>query len=347
MIRIDEIYNNVFLPLVQHKPDVGLHWFDPFGSVQIEHIVNIPPVDRKAKQRIIFWDQEPLHRDLFSAFMNQFRLMYEGPVLLVTSEQDSEDVTWAKDTYGIESAYYFFHGWAALDWYRGYNHSFLWPEWCEREIGKKLFCANNIIGGGRQHRVRLVSGMAKQNLLDSNMVSFPDRCPYSRESADDLCNSLGVDRIPDLPLVIDRIWNHANDSHKIDFGSQVTKCFCHVVTETVYQGSKLHLTEKTFKPIVLQQPFLMLAPRHSLSYLRSYGFRTFDAIWDESYDSLPDHSRLEAVLDVMKEVNSWSSHIMANKQTKITHVVKHNHAWFYGGFQDLLWKELCGMVKNW
>jgi len=347
MIRIDEIYNNVFLPLVQHKQGVGLHWFDPFGSVGLEHIVNLPPVDGEAKQRIIFWDQEPLHRDMFAAFMDQFRLMYKGPVLLVTSEHASEDVTWAKDTYGIESAYYFFHGWAALDWYRGYNHSFLWPEWCEREIELKLFCANNIIGGRRQHRVRLISGMAKQNLLDGNMVSFPERCPYSLESADDLCHSLGVDPVPHLPLVIDRISNHANDSHRIDFGSQATKCFCHVVTETVYQGSKLHLTEKTFKPIVLQQPFLMLAPRHSLSYLRSYGFRTFDAIWDETYDTLPDNSRLAAVLDVMREVNSWSSHTLADKQNKIAHVVEHNHAWFYGGFQDLLWKELCGMVKHW
>ena len=332
---------------MQHKPDVGLHWFDPFGSVQIEHIVNIPPVDHVAKQRIIFWDQEPLHRDLFSAFMDQFRSVYLGPVLLVTSEQASEDVTWAKNTYGIESAYYFFHGWAALDWYRGYNHSFLWPQWPAREIARKLFCANNIIGGRRQHRVRLLSAMASKHLLDGNLISFPDRCPYSQESADDLCDSLGVDRLPNLPLVIDRVTNHANDSHRIDFGSYATQCFCHVVTETVYQGAKLHLTEKTFKPIVLQQPFLLLAPRHSLAYLRSYGFKTFDAIWDETYDSLPDNERTMAVLDVMEEINSWSSQTVVDNQAKIAHVVAHNHEWFYGGFQDLLWQELCCMVKYW
>ena len=329
MIRIDEIYNNVFLPLVQHKRAVGLHWFDPFGSVDIANIVNLPPVDGVADQRIVFWDQEPLQRDLFTVFMDQFVPMYEGPVLLVTSEQASDDVAWAQDTYGLSTAYYFFHGWAALDWYRGYNHTFLWPEWQTRKIERKLFCANNIISGARQHRVRLVSGMAQKNLLDNNHVSFPERCPFSLESAADLCGKLGVNHIPGVPLAIDRLANHAQDSHRIDFGQHAIQCFCHVVTETVYQGHKWHLTEKTIKPIVLQQPVGLVAPRGSLAYLRGYGFRTFHTIWDESYDSLDDDQRMAGILEILEQINDWSPQQLAHNQSKIADVVQYNRAWFY------------------
>jgi hypothetical protein len=347
MIRIDEIYSNVFLPRVQGKRTVGLHWFDPFGSVDIRDMVNLPPIDGRAETRIVFWDQEPLQRNIFMAFMDQFAPVYEGPLLLVTSEQASDEVAWARDTYGLDSTYYFFHGWAALDWYRGYNHSFLWPDWNTRTIQRRLFCPNNIIGGTRQHRLRLVSGMAEKQLLEGNYISCPDRCPFSLESAADICDNLGIDRIQGLPFMIDQSTNHAKDSHRIDFGQHAIECFCHVVTETVYEGNKLHLTEKTFKPIVLQQPFVLVAPRGSLAYMRSYGFKTFDHIWDESYDTLDDNHRLAAILELLQQINSWSSQTMEQNQSKISEVVLFNYAWFYGGFQDMLWRELCDMVQHW
>ena len=57
------------------------------------------------------WDQEPLHRNRFIPFIDQFQLTYRANTIrLVTSEYNSEDAVWAKDTYGLEMDYYFFHG---------------------------------------------------------------------------------------------------------------------------------------------------------------------------------------------------------------------------------------------
>jgi len=348
MIRIDEIYSNVFLPTVQHRPRIGLHWFDPFGSVDIKHICNVPPVDGTADLRIVFWDQEPVYRETVSQFMEQFQKTYQGPCLLVTSEKNSSDLAWAQSTYGISSAYYFFHGWAALDWYRGYDHSFLAKPWRERSFLHQIFCPNNIISGRRQHRVRLVSDLCRRGLLENNLVSFPAVCPFSQQSVQELCQDIGV-MVPDikLPLIIDHAVNHAHDSHRIDFWNQATASFCHVVTETVYDDNRLHLTEKTFKPIVLEQPFVLVGPRYSLSYLREYGFKTFDAVWDESYDQLPDSQRLDAIVDILEEINSWSVSRTAQAQREIAATVRHNRDWFYGAFQELLWVELNGMIDNW
>ena len=335
------------MPRVQNRKGVGLHWFDPFGSVDIQDMINLPPIDSKADQRIIFWDQEPVYHDTLARFMNQFQQQYHGRTTLITSEQHSANIDWAQSTYGLGHCYYFFHGWAALDWYRGYNHSFLWAPWMQRQFEHKIFCPNNIISGQRHHRVLLVSGMDQLNLLANNLVSFPSQCPFGQIMAEQICNDLGVPLIKNLPLLIDHPANHANNSHRIDFHAHAVKCFCHVVTETLFYGKRWYLTEKTFKPIVLQQPFVLLAPQGSLAYLRNYGFQTFHNIWDEQYDMCEDVDRIDSVLSLLAQINAWTAGQIRDAQHEISRVVQHNHDWFYGGFQDILWQELCDMIEQW
>jgi len=349
MIRIDEIYYNVFLPRVQDLSGVGLHWFDPFGSVDIENMCNAPPINGVAKLRILFWDQEPVYKETFTRFIEEFQKHYKGPCLVISSEKNSSNLEWAQDTYGILSDYYFFHGWAVLDWYRGYNHSFLSQPWIDRKFDHAFICPNNIVGGQRSHRLRLLSELGKRGCINQNLISFPATCPYEQKTVEELfrTHALHFPRNLSLPLIIDHDRNHANISHRIDFWKHAMRCFCHVVTETVYDDKRIHLTEKIFKPIVLQQPFLLVGNRGALCYLRDYGFRTFDDLWDEGYDDLDHEQRVGAVADICQEITSWSQSQRYQAQQAIAHVVQHNYDWFYGGFQDVLWKETCEMIDRW
>lgn len=330
------------------RPRVGLHWFDPFGSVNFSDICNVPPVDGQADLRLVFWDQEPVYQDTAKTFFDQYCSIYRGSTKIICSELQSQDLKTICNTYRLSSDYYFFHGWAALDWYRGYNHSYLSVPWSQREFTYSFICPNNIIGGRRTHRLALFAELVKRNLSDQNLVSFPNVCPHEMISAQDLARQHGID-LPacQLPLIIDRHHNHASDSHKIDFWDQGTQAFVHVVTETVYTSDRLHLTEKTFKPIVMQQPFILLAPKHSLRYLRSYGFQTFGEFWDETYDDLSDDQRVGAVADLIGNVASWSEPHRREMQRELSQVIQHNHDWFYGGFQDLLWNEIREMINRW
>jgi len=349
MIRIDEIYYNVFLQALQHRKQVGLHWFDPFGSTDFNDICNQPPVDGVADLRIIFWDQEPVYRDQAREFFDRFCKTYLGPKIIVTSEINSSSIDWVCDTYELDRGYYFFHGWAALDWYRGYNYSYLGQPWLQKSFHHRLICPNNIIGGLRTHRLKIIAGMAQRNLIKNNLISCPQICPFEQISFSELCHKQHIP-VPDdlmLPLIIDHEKNHADSSHKIDFWKQANSTFCHVVTETVYDSNRIHLTEKTFKPIVLQQPFLLVAPQGSLAYLRSYGFRTFDTIWDETYDTLSDDQRIPAVLDICEQINQWSDRDISQAQKKVSAIVEHNYQWFYNGFRDHLWTELNDMMRPW
>lgn len=335
---------------MQHRSGIGLHWFDPFGSVKFGDICNVPPVYGQAELRVIFWDQEPANKNTLKLFFDQFVEVYKSDrTLIITSERNSKDVAWACDTYGISDDYYFFHGWAALDWYRGYNHSFLSQSWPDRKFNHAFICPNNIVGGQRSHRLRLLSELGKRGCINQNLISFPATCPYEHRSIIELFqeHDLLFPKNLSLPLIIDNGKNHSGDSHRIDFWTQAMKCFCHVVTETVYDDNRIHITEKTFKPIVLQQPFLIVGNRGALKYLRDYGFQTFGDLWDEDYDDLDHEHRIRAVADICEEITSWSSSKMQQAQFKIANALRHNHDWFYNEFQDVLWKETCEMVKRW
>jgi len=62
------------------------------------------------------------------------------------------------------------------------------------------------------------------------------------------------------------------------------------------RDDSFYITEKTFKPIMMEHPFVMVSTRHHMKNLRQIGFRTFDGLIDETYDGL-EHTkdRIEAI----------------------------------------------------
>jgi hypothetical protein len=127
-----------------------------------------------------------------------------------------------------------------------------------------------------------------------------------------------------------------------------TESLVYHVTETVYFGRRQHLTEKTLKPIALGMPFVLSAPAHSLSYLKSYGFKTFDTVWDESYDlEENDLQRSMKIVDLLKTLDKKSESDKQKIFEQCIPIVEHNWNWFYkGGFENILWNELTAMLDE-
>jgi hypothetical protein len=353
MIRIDEIYCNTFLPLVQERPNHGLHWFDPFGSVKFEDLKNLPPIN--TGYRYLFWDQEPIHEDLFTIFADQYVRVYHGTTQLITSEFQSEFVERVCDTYGFHSHYYFFHGWASLDWFRGYNRSFLIPPAEQRKISKTFLAPNRIVAGKRDHRVLFLYNVFKQG-LDHNHVSAPRICPAEQVDIASIAQKYtnvyqdisSVFESANLPRTFAGEDTQNMSSYRLDLFDQAAESLLYVVTETVANGRRQHLTEKTFKPICLQMPFVLVAPAGSLDYLRRYGFKTFGHLWDESYDQETDTvKRIEAVGQLLTELDQLPAKEKQQLYLSAYDTIMHNYNHFYfGGFENILWQELQTMFKG-
>ena len=328
----------------------------PFGHSGTEHLFNYGEGSEQLNY-IMFHDQEPIHLDihapLFEQVVNRSSDLNDtnGPVTkaIVVSEQNSEDVKLLCSRYNCRSYYYFFHGWAVLDWYRGYNRSFLITDPTQRKITKSFISPNRIIGGKRKHRVDLMYLLLEHNIENAH-ISFPAVCPAEGTHIQDIAKPEQRQAFANAKLP----WNfvgetdHPMHSCWLSLFDQCEESLVYLVTETVYEGCKHHLTEKTFKPICMLMPFVLVSTAGGLSYLRSYGFKTFDSLWDESYDlEVDDTKRLSMIADLLKQLDSMSIQQKQDLYTAAIPILRHNHNHFYSGtFESILWKELTGMLDS-
>lgn len=416
MIRVDEIYNNVFWPwLQQNRPGSRLFFCDPPGNTDTSALFNHGSDTQEENDYIFFHDQEPIHLDIFKplfdevVFRNwslcldrvpgqhlvnnahiawssqQLRRSFHQHIAdnqsptdffrdrpqdlldfkqlnpeyfnighVVVSEQ-GEYCEQLQQQYGWRTHYYFYHGWACQDWFRGYDRTFLIPRARLRRPTKTFMSPNRIVGGMRDHRVLFLYNIFKNN-LQHNHISAPRICPYEGVDISVIANKYNsiypdinqVFESAELPRTFSGEQTQEMHSYQLGNFTEAQDSLVYVPTETVYTGRRQHITEKTFKAIALEMPFVLVAPHHSLEYLRSYGFQTFDPYIDESYDLIEDPvRRIEAVTHVLKDIQARSASAKIALHQQLLSRVEHNYNHFYrGGFADVLWAELHTMLQG-
>lgn len=284
--------------------------------------------------------------------------VYKQPHVFVTSEI-SEFNNQLLKKYNMRSLYYFFHGFAALDWYRG-HYALNYNKLIVKQYKHDFITFNRIINNDRSYRIYFVSKLKELGLLDRGQISF------------NVTDNLFDDWQDEVADPNSKLSNHACQHAKTYLGS-INKlvidqdklpgsasadivrsnyyldinCFWHIVTETVFYYDKLHLTEKIFKPIVSKQPFMLLAAPGNLAYLKSYGFKTFDSVIDESYDTIQDNDlRTEAVV---KQLH-WYCNLTPGEKTDIIQqlepIIDYNFHHFYGEFRHIITNELLTNIKT-
>jgi len=339
-----------------------MFYCDPPGTTRPENLFNYGNESIEDKY-IIFHDQEPIHLDvhydLFTTIDASVQDLCEGSGALfsglVSSEFRSEAAKKVCDFYELNHYYYFFHGWAALDWYRGYDKTFLISAPEDRKLKYSMINPNRIIGGKRDHRVILFY-MMNQLGVKNSLTSFPQICPEEQSNILTIAQRFSK-RYPDivnilseqnLPLDFPNESGHPMHSCWLSLFDLCEQSLLHVVTETVFFGKRNHLTEKTFKPICLKMPFVLASSANSLDYLHRYGFKTFSSIWDESYDDeQDDFVRLEKIAKLLKDIDNLSLKEQNQLHKHAIPIVEHNFNYFYGGeFERVLWDELSRMLQR-
>jgi hypothetical protein len=372
MIRIDEIYTNTFWPwLKKNVPGTRMFVCDPFGRSDPDSVIDFGSHPHQEHNYVFFFDQEPLnpqmHLPTFEKIALNCRDIYyvnytvnkskSQPGYLVTSEKNSEPVDTICKKFGWRPLYYFFHGWAALDWYRGYDRTFLMLPPEQRTITHTMLMPNRIIAGQRQHRLILYYNFLKKHLNFKNcLISFPAVCPGENLPVEVAVQPLkeiypDISEIvssKDLPLQFKNENDHPMRSCWLDLFDEGASSLLYLVTETLAQGQRLHLTEKTFKPICMRMPFVLAGTRGSLRYLRSYGFRTFGHVWDESYDDEPnDVLRMERIANLIVSLDELPNSAKQELFFECLETVEHNYRHFYDGtFERILWRELTDMMEG-
>jgi hypothetical protein len=365
MLQIDHIYEflyqEIFKDLESWHPCKGVIKTDLISMQDIRVFTPYegPPV------KLLFYDQEPFVSVLADQYIKEFNKHVISQQVLVTSEY-SNDIDRCADLYKFKKLYYFFHGFAALDWYRGY-YALNYSKSIIKNYNYDYITFNRIINNDRSYRIYFVSLLKELQLLEKGLVSFnvtDNLFDDWRDETSDISSKLSekakkhaehhlvsVDKLvidqanihgsasADIPRTIDAYWPN-NDGPNFD-------ALWNIVTETVFYYDKLHLTEKIFKPIVSKQPFMLLAAPGNLAYLKSYGFKTFDMVIDESYDLIQNNDlRIEAVV---KQLH-WYCNLTPDEKTDIIQqldpIIDYNFHHFYGEFRHIITRELLNNTKT-
>ena len=257
--------------------------------------------------------------------------------------------------WNVHDWYFFFHGFAALDWFKDfkyleYSQSYYQPS-------KVFICLNHLITNNRSYRLYLLSQLKQRKIEDCGYISAPNlsKETIKKELADADCRLPLIAKKHILnnltpnayPMVLDKVdYNSASaDLCESRFGHTA---LWHVVTETVYYDESLHLTEKIFKPIVTKRPFILVGAPGNLEYLKRYGFRTFDQWIDESYDKETDPEvRIRMIADQLEYLCTQD---VTKMYKEMQEVLTYNHQHFYGKFKEIIVDELLWNFKkqvNW
>jgi hypothetical protein len=191
----------------------------------------------------------------------------------------------------------------------------------------------------REQRMLFLLEVHNRNILDEFYISFAKSEPESNETFVDYATRIrnvysmnitdesiaSLDK--KLPLVLD---TPDLSVFPVEKSLDETKRFyddslIHVIAETNFFGNIMHLTEKTLKPIMYKQPFIVVGPKDSLKYIRNLGFKTFSDIWDESYDTIDnDMDRMYRTIDLIENISKKSEQEKIEISHKVKDIVEYN-----------------------
>ena len=160
------------------------------------------------------------------------------------------------------------------------------------------------IGRSNVHRLYLSSHIYKYKLANQTFHYAPELEFHKNNlGLEELIDIYGVKAlsnavhlIENSPLVKDEIsYPILKDQHN-NIHSEYFNFLVEIVCETYYTGRTFFPTEKTWRPMILETPFIVQGPQWYLHRLRDMGFQTFDRWWDEGYSEDPaDYQPTEIV----------------------------------------------------
>ena len=142
----------------------------------------------------------------------------------------------------------------------------------------------------------------KQPELQSKFNNLPDKVIADRE---DIQNTNG--------------YEHENEQLFLD-------SYMSIVTETSFYIDNDFISEKIWKPLYQFHPFIVVGRPHLLKYLRDIGFKTFDWLIDETYDTIEDNDlRMSMIIAEIKKINKLSSYEIHTLIHKNFDILEYNH----------------------
>jgi predicted XRE-type DNA-binding protein len=360
-IPLDRLYHHIDNLAERIYGDrVLIYRFWPHGSKKLKdltplknhtwkEVTSLPPIychDQEALNFDLYEKPPTLNmKDPWTASLIKYNLyrwdnnikkdlnIYDQYILLHSEQRSSQVEKYQQNSF--IPAYYWSHAVIARDWFRYAEHVKF-----KKQKQKMFLIYNRAWSNTREYRLKFAELLIKVGLQD-----------YCKTSINPIEPELGIhynvykfkNPVWQPKHVLENYFSpsKAHSSYSADFDIEDYEATdIEVVLETLFDDGRLHLTEKSLRPIACGQPFILAGTSGSLEYLRSYGFKTFGNVWDESYDLVEDpDERLMQIAELMKYISNWLPHQRERNMAQAQAIAEYNKKHFFS-------KEFFNFVIN-
>jgi hypothetical protein len=199
------------------------------------------------------------------------------------------------------------------------------------KLEKHFLCFNNLT---KLHRLWVFYElMNNSKLLNKSIVSLNSRT--TTESFFTIVSSTNninmIDYFKNYNSDIGYSYDTTNWTRDVQVGDTINtnahlKTFVNIVTETLTDKDIIFITEKTYKPIYVCQPFIIVGNAYTLKKMKELGYKTFDKWWDESYDEeIELEVRMNTITKILEEIASWDLEKCAAIRKEMKEILIHNY----------------------
>lgn len=172
---------------------------------------------------------------------------------------------------------------------------------------------------GREHRKQLYSKMKSNMMLDNSLYSYLDQKDPVR-----------LPKQYEAPWIQNGIYQmqNINGQDQDLFEPPYNDTTCSLITESnVLSTDEIFITEKIWKAIIMKHVFIVYGNYKTLDCMKQQGFKTFNDIFDESYDQEPNHQKREAkIIDLCNKIKQMDPKMLYEQTQAIR---DHNYKTFF------------------
>ena len=307
-------------------------------DIPVEHLENV----RNGRCKILMinhmegWDHGSFFKIAIDFIKQRYNLSYSNFVMLTGNMKEPE--------YGAKNVYY--------NW------------WEQQYLGQSSFNVNDYGREGlfhlprknrqhkfvclnrrpHKHRIILASLLSKyrhkgvltcHKIVDDNTLVWDQNINEIMRYLDKLPDDT-IQKITELENILPLTFNDGIDANTenptIDLKvEKFYDSYLHIVTETYLPNDQNFFSEKIFKPIIFMQPFILIGAQNDLKCLRKLGYKTFDGIIDETYDTIEDEiDRFSAAYKEIENIINKSDKELNQMYFDCYDILVHNYwHWVY------------------
>jgi hypothetical protein len=256
-------------------------------------------------------------------------ILFKNIILVLNDYNLEKKLTKFKEKYNIEDYpkvinYSFYLTASSNHFYQNYKNTNLYKKHINAIKPYKFVCLNRRLD---LHRVVLLSEILNE-IKNESLISF-DKTLITNEIPNLFIQrpdiKIKFNNLPDK-VIADREDIENTNGYQHENEDLFLQSYISIVTETSFYIDNDFISEKIWKPLYQFHPFIVVGRPHLLKYLREIGFKTFDWLIDETYDTIEDNDlRMELIVKEIKKLNDIPIYELDNIIKLNFNILKHNH----------------------